>query len=127
MRNLQARAATTGGASLFVLPTDLNRRRGKERRRHKRIPKSIGILIEPLDEDQLTTDRAFFAITRDISKGGLGFLSSEYADYEMVLISREDDPTRAVVCRVCDCCLVHKNEFEEVYLTCVEFLYERCG
>tara|TARA_R110002049_G_scaffold309101_2_gene516929 strand:- start:59893 stop:60195 length:303 start_codon:yes stop_codon:yes gene_type:complete len=43
----------------------------------------------------------------------------------MAVLSLQDESTRMVVSRVCNCSLIHANELEQVYLTSVEFLYER--
>ncbi|QDT11813.1 hypothetical protein [Planctomycetes bacterium K23_9] len=117
-------AASTAGSTLF-LKASRRKYRGAERRRDRRVPKSVGIVVQPLSPLQSELGREFFAITRDVSRGGLAFLSPRKADYEMAVLSLEDDMTRLVVSRICNCNLIHANELEEVYLTSVEFLYER--
>ncbi|MEL6106588.1 MAG: hypothetical protein AAFU85_11140, partial [Planctomycetota bacterium] len=69
---------------------------------------------------------SFFAITRDISHGGLAYLSPRKAGFELAVIHMEDEGwSGEVVCRVCHSMLVHTSELEEVYLTNLEYLYER--
>ena len=121
---VQPSRAATGGAPLFLNATSKSYQ-GPERRKHKRTPRTFGIIVEPLDLDDETTDRSIFAITRDISEGGLSFFSPFEADYEMALISLEEATSRGVVSRVCSSTLIHESQLESVYLTCVEFLYER--
>jgi c-di-GMP-binding flagellar brake protein YcgR len=117
-------AASTAGSSIF-LKASRRKYRGVERRRDRRIPKSVGIMVQPLSLHQEHLGNEFFAITRDVSNGGLAFLSPFRAEYEMAVLSLEEDPSRMVISRVCNCNLIFANELEEVYLTGVEFLYER--
>ncbi|MGB7344090.1 MAG: hypothetical protein WBD20_07745 [Pirellulaceae bacterium] len=117
-------AASTAGSSVFFKASQ-RRFRGPERRRDRRIPKSVGILVQPLGLDQLSLGDEFFAITRDVSRGGLAFLSPQKANFEMAILALKDEPSRLVISRVCNCSLIHANELEQVYLTSVEFLYER--
>ena len=122
-------ASTDANVSLFAVSKQDYR--GKDRRRHKRVPRSVGITVELLDSDQLLesdpheTKQSFFAITRDIGLGGLAFLSPVKVTADLVMLAVDEDPFRGVVSRVCGCCLIHQNEIEKVYLTSVEFLYER--
>ena len=97
-----------------------------EQRRHRRVPRSVGIVIQPLDDSLQESAASFFAITRDVSHGGLAYLSSRYADFELAVVHMEDEGWEGeVVCRVCNSALVHANELEKVYLTNLEYLYER--
>ena len=123
MRTQQTRAAVSGGSSAFfhaVNKPSFN----AERRKHRRIPRSLGILVQPLNERHDEIDDAFFAITRDVSPGGLAFLSPHFTDFDVAVISLEEDISRSVVARICGCNLIHASEVEQVYLTGVEFLYE---
>jgi c-di-GMP-binding flagellar brake protein YcgR len=117
-------AASTAGSSVFLKASRRNYR-GVERRRDRRVPKSVGILVQPLSQDQVSQGDEFFAITRDISKGGLAFLSPRQATFDMAVLSLEEEPSRMVISRICNSSLIFANELEEVYLTSVEFLYER--
>ncbi len=124
MRIDHAQAASTAGSSLFLKAAQSSYQ-GPERRRERRIPKSIGIIVQPLTAMQTEAGEEFFAITRDVSRGGLAFLSPRRCDFELVVLSLQHDRSRMVVGRICNCNLIHASEHEEVYLTSVEFLYER--
>lgn len=120
---LMCGAINCGAITLFQEATDY---RGPERRDHRRYPRTLGISVEPIDPRENTLAPPFPALTREVSRSGLSFLSSKRADAEMVGIKLQDDRTRVVVCRVCNCECV-SNEFGTggTYLTSVEFLYER--
>lgn len=96
-----------------------------DRRRNKRVPRSIGITVDPIDAEEQPQGEAFFAITRDLSRKGLSFVSPVEAPFEYACITLQDQPGREVICRVCYSNLIVKSEREDVYLTGVEFLYER--
>ncbi len=123
MRAHQTRAAVSGGSSAFYLAANKSPFR-IERRKHKRVPRSFGILVQPMDNHHDLLEDSFFAITRDLSPGGLAYLSSHVADFEIAVISLEEDISRSVVARVSNSSLIHASEVEQVYLTGVEFLYE---
>ena len=122
MQTQYANAVSTDSvSSLFPV---VSKYQGKNRRKHRRTPASVGIVVQALNAGGETTD-SFFAITRDISLGGLGFLSSRPAEFDMALVTTQADPTRGVVVRICSCNLIQKTDQESVYLTSAEFLYER--
>lgn len=98
---------------------------GPERREHRRVPVTVPITVQPLDARQREAAPPFNAITRDVSTGGLCYISSHRANYEMVAIWRENDPSRLVVCRVCKSNLIQSTDPELAYLVSVEFLYEK--
>ncbi len=98
---------------------------GPERREHKRACRSVGITVQPLDARQKETAPPFSASTRDVSCGGLSYISSHRANYEMVAIWREHDPSKLVVCRVCKSNFIEGTEPDQSYLISVEFLYEK--
>ncbi|MEO1524805.1 MAG: PilZ domain-containing protein [Planctomycetota bacterium] len=115
--------ALSGSSSVFNF---LDESPQAEQRRFRRVPRSVGIVVQPLDEALHESDKAFFAITRDISHGGLAYLSPRYADFDIAVVHMEDEGwSGEVVCRVCNSALVHTNELEQVYLTNLEYLYER--
>ena len=124
MRTNYLRAATTTD-NFTLFPVSRSNFRGKDRRRHKRIPRSIGITVQPLDVEHMECAHSFFAITRDISVGGLAYMSPNVTESELVMLTLESDPSRGVVSRVCGSSLIHANEYERVFLTSVEFLFER--
>lgn len=98
--------------------------KGKEKRRHPRIPRSVGIIVQPLDIHMAATDQPFLAITRDVSEGGLSYVSDTPATFDMAVITLNDDRSREIICRICGTGLIFANEFDEVFLTNVEFLHE---
>lgn len=115
-------AISCGAITLFQEATDYT---GPERRVHKRYPRAIGIKVQPLDPRQDQFGPQFSAVTREVSRSGLSYLSPNTADSELVALSLRDDATRLVVCRVCECNSFPGDQGENTYLTSVEFLYER--
>ena len=104
---------------------NLGAKQASERRRSKRVPQSIGILVQPLDQYLAELSEPFFAITRDPSQGGLSFLSPQHSSFGFALISPADQGQGEVVCRICNSAIVHETQNEHVYLTNVEYLYEK--
>ncbi|MEO1615185.1 MAG: hypothetical protein AAFV88_05005 [Planctomycetota bacterium] len=99
---------------------------GLERRRKRRLPRTLEINVQPLDDQLNERGDAFFAITRDISQGGLAYLSSQKADFERAIISLNEGLAPRVVCRIRNNSMVHTNGLrEQVWLTNVEFLYSQ--
>lgn len=96
---------------------------GPERRASRRIPRTLEISVQPLDFKLNEKGDAFFAITRDISQGGLAFLSSRKADFEKAVVSLNEGIGPGIVSRVCNTTLIHGSGPEEVWLTNVEFLH----
>jgi hypothetical protein len=96
---------------------------GPERRSNPRIPKSLEISVQPLDEKLVERGQPFFAITRDISQGGLAYLSSREAGCERALIKLNDGIGPAIVCRICNDSLLHCAGLDKVWLTNVQFLH----
>ena len=111
-----------GATTLFQ---DVAEYTGPERREHKRAAASVGITVQPLDARQREAAPPFDAVTRDVSTGGLSFINSHRANYEMVAIWRNNDPSRLVVCRVCKSNVIPGLDPELSYLVSVEFLYEK--
>ena len=96
---------------------------GSERRSSPRIPKSLEISVQPLAHNLIESGLPFFAITRDISTGGLAYLSSRQAGCEKALISLNDGVAPGIVCRICNESLLHCTGPEKVWLTNVQFLH----
>lgn len=96
---------------------------GPERRASRRIPRTLEISVQPLDDKMAESGQAFFAITRDISQGGLAYLSSRRADFEKAVISVNDGIAPGIVCRICNSSVIHSCGLEEFSLTNVEFLH----
>jgi len=96
---------------------------GCERRVNRRIPRSLEISVQPLSDQMVEFGKPFFAITRDISQGGLAYLSSRQANFEKAIISLNDGIAPGIVCRICNSSVIHCSGMEEVCLTNVEFMY----
>ncbi len=122
MNNQSTFAIACGKPTLFE---SMRKERHRDKRLHKRVPRSIGILVQPMDAEEQANSEEFFAITRDISQAGLSFLSSFESRFEFESIMIADQPGREVICRTCYSSIIVKNQNEDVYLTGVEFLYER--
>jgi hypothetical protein len=97
--------------------------RGVERRASPRVPKTLEISVQPLDDQMREAGPPFFAITRDISQGGLAFLSGRQLDCEKAVIALQDGIAPGVVCRICNQSVLHGTGIEEVWLANVQFLY----
>ncbi|MEM0927586.1 MAG: hypothetical protein AAGJ83_16185 [Planctomycetota bacterium] len=99
---------------------------GPERRRKRRLPRSLEIRVQPLDDQLNERGDSFFAITRDISQGGLAYLSSSKADFERAIISLNEGLAPRVVCRIRGNSMIHTSGLrQQVWLTNVEFLYSQ--
>ena len=96
---------------------------GPERRASRRIPRTLEISVQPLDDQMVETGSPFFAITRDISQGGLAYLSSRRADFEKAVVSLNEGIAPGIVCRICNNSVIHSSGLEEFSLTNVEFLF----
>ena len=96
---------------------------GRERRASRRIPRSLEITVQPLDDQMIEYGEPFFAITRDISQGGLAYLSSRQADFEKAVVAINDGIAPGIVCRICNSSVIHTSGMEKFCLTNVEFLF----
>ena len=96
---------------------------GPERRASRRVPRTLEITVQPLNDQMAASGEPFFAITRDISQGGLAYLSSRKADFDKAVIAINDGIAPGIVCRICNTSVIHTVGLEEVCLTNVEFLY----
>ncbi|QDV88241.1 PilZ domain-containing protein [Planctomycetes bacterium TBK1r] len=113
----------TGDDEIHCLIPSADGYTGPERRASRRIPRTLEISVQPMDLQMKETGRSFFAITRDISQGGLAFLSSQKSDFEKAVVSLNDGVAPGIVCRICHSSLVHSSGPEEVWLTNVEYLH----
>jgi len=114
-------AISFGATTLFQ---EVLEHTGPERRKEQRHPRTINITVRPLDRHDNPLSQ-FAAVTRDVSRGGLSFVSFKQTNSESVAISLEDDDSRMAFCRVCRCQEFRGEDGEQAYLTSVEFLYER--
>ena len=117
------RSETAGGDEAHCLIPSASAYIGPERRASRRIPRTLEISVQPMDLQMKEAGRSFFAITRDISQGGLAFLSSQKSDFEKAVVSLNDGIAPGIVCRICHSSLVHSSGPEEVWLTNVEYLH----
>lgn len=114
--------------------------RGKDRRRGGRYEISLGIRIQPLDGDLVNSGDEFCGITREISRGGMSFVSSYPGNFKFATVSLQnggfqrgdfqngepqESDSATIVCRVCSTTLIHSNSMEKVFLTNLEFMRER--
>ena len=72
-----------------------------ERRTEERIAISVALQIQPLDLDFHPDGEAFFALTRDFSQGGMGFINSEPFDYTFLRLSIPGHVTSTIIGQVC--------------------------
>ena len=97
--------------------------RGPDRRVAPRIPRTLEISVQPLDVQLVEVGTPFFAITRDISQGGLAYLSSRKADFEKAVVALNEGIGPGIVCRICNTSIIHRSGRDEVWLTNVQFLH----
>ena len=72
-----------------------------ERRTEDRIAISVALKIQPLDMDFHPEGEAFFALTRDFSQGGMGFINSEPFDHTYLHLSIPGHGTSTIIGQVC--------------------------
>ena len=96
---------------------------GVERRKHVRTAKTLEIDVQPLNSRLEHVGEPFFAITRDISQGGLSFLCSRKPDFAKAVISLVDGAGPGIVCRVCNHSVIDTTSGTSVILTNVQFMH----
>lgn len=72
-----------------------------ERRRQRRVPRSVSLRVQPLNSDFKPDGESFCAVTRDISLNGLGFINDEHFSHEFVRIGIPEHTDSTVIARVC--------------------------
>lgn len=93
----------------------------KKRRQNRRNPRSVSLRIQPLDLDFCHDGEPFWAVSRDVSNGGLGFINSEPIQHEYVRIGLfEEEAT--MIARVCHSTSIGVQY--PLYLVGVQFLDE---
>ena len=97
--------------------------RTENQRSHTREPKSISLRIQPLDLDFRPDGEPFWAVSRDLSEQGLGFINGEPLDHEYVRIGIFEDQL-SIIGRVCHSTSIGVNY--PLYLVGVELLEEYC-
>ena len=96
---------------------------GAERRKQVRVPKTLEINVQPLDSQLDRVGEPFFAITRDISQGGLSFLCSRKPDSAKAVISLVNGAGPGIVCRICNHSVIDTTSGDNVILTNVQFMH----
>lgn len=91
------------------------------RRKRRRAPRSVSLRIQPLDLDFCPDGDPFWAVSRDISSVGLGFLNGEPLQHEFVRIGLFDQ-TATMIARVCHSTSIGVKY--PLYLVGVQFLDE---
>jgi len=86
--------------SLLTELTNASEQNIGKRRKSRREPRSISLRIQPLDLDFCPDGEPFWAVSRDISSGGLGFVNSEPLQHEFVRIGLFDQAA-TMIARVC--------------------------
>lgn len=86
------------------------------------MPQSLEITVQPLDDDFAPRGESYFAITRDVSEGGLSFLASKSADFEYAMISLNDVVAPAFLCRVCNTSSIDCTGPQKFSLTNLEYV-----
>ena len=72
-----------------------------ERRREERYPSSVALRIQPLDMDFRPSGEPFCALTRDISRSGMGFINSEPFDHKYLRLSIPEHGESTIIGKVC--------------------------
>ncbi len=93
-----------------------------ERRKYSRVPQSLILNIQPLNNDLQPVGDSFQAITRDVSTNGVGFLYNSPFPTKYVRVGATKHSVSQSVARVC----FNKAYYGEkvVYLVGVEFIDE---
>ena len=95
----EQRAAPNEFLSLLCEFTEASENNAKKRRKQSREPRSISLRIQPLDLDFCPDGEPFWAVSRDISAVGLGFVNGEPIQHEFVRIGLFDQ-TATMIARV---------------------------
>lgn len=125
MRQQQGTGAPATKNEFLNLLTELtsghNEKRAKNKRRNRREPRSVSLRIQPLDLDFCPDGEAFWAVSRDVSNGGLGFINSEPIQHEYVRIGLFEE-NATMIARVCHSTSIGVKY--PLYLVGVQFLDE---
>lgn len=106
---------------LTTLTTGSDEKSKKKQRKHRREPRSISLQIQPLDLDFCPDGEAFWAVSRDVSNGGLGFINSEPISHEYVRIGLFEEKA-TMIARICHSTSIGVKY--PLYLVGVQFLDE---
>lgn len=72
-----------------------------EKRDQNRTNRTLSLEVQPLDMDFQPDGPRFYAVTRDLSKDGLGFVNAEPFSHEFVRIGIPDHSDATIIARVC--------------------------
>lgn len=67
-----------------------------QRRRHQRIPRSLSISVQPLDDDFAADGETFYLVSRDVSMGGIGLISPDPIAHRYVRIGLLDESVSVI-------------------------------
>ncbi len=84
------------------------------------MPRSLVLIIQPLDNDLQPVGKAFKAVTRDVSATGLGFLHETPFPTNFIRIGATEQSMAQSLARVCYNKTFYGDEI--VYLIGVEFI-----
>jgi len=92
----------------------------QDRRKINRVPRSLVVSVQPLDNNMQPTGACFKAVSRDISTNGMGFFQNEPFPTSFVRIGPNENSVSQSVARVCFNKAYHGEQVQ--YLVGVEFL-----
>jgi c-di-GMP-binding flagellar brake protein YcgR len=116
MQNRNQQAPTLSEILNSLCEQSLNVNQRRESVRH---PKSISVIVQPLNEDFLPDGEPFWVMSRDVSRNGMAFVNVLPTQHQYVRL-RMLDYDASAVCRVCHCTAIGSDL--PVYLTGVQFL-----
>ncbi len=92
----------------------------EEKRKHKRLDLDVTVQLERLDQDGVTTLKFVHIDVRDLSRGGLGFFSSQKLDLGSYYEAKLQIWTKEVIEAVIE--IVRCDEAEGGYVYGAEFI-----
>lgn len=91
------------------------------RRKHQRVPRSISVSLQPLDDDFKVVGDQLWVVSRDISPNGIGILSYDPIRHEHVKVGLLNESVSALGTIRHNTFIGHKYP---LYLVGIEFLSE---
>jgi hypothetical protein len=103
-----------------MLLHDLSEQPDNNRRRFARIPQSLVLCVQPLNNDLKPVGKPYKALTRDVSENGLGFLYNASFPTKFVRVGPSEHSASQSIAQVC----YNKAYYGEqtMYLVGIEFL-----
>ena len=71
-----------------------------ERRNDARTPRSVSLEIQPLNMDFQPDGESFYALSRDVSSNGLGFVNSDPLSHEYIRIGMPEQTEATIIAKV---------------------------